>query len=116
MKIIFILIFCANIIYGFAQSQEVPAFVKKVYNDLYNNLSITKEITKPNLQYFPDNKELIVKYEQVNGGLSSKIIMGSEFIAVIRSFGVDSSNALAFVLGHEMVHIFDQNLNDLANV
>ena len=116
MKIILILIFCANIIYGFAQSQEVPAFVKKVYNDLYNNLSITKEITKPNLQYYPDNKELIVEYEQVNGGLSSKIIMGSEFIAVIRSFGVDSSNALAFVLGHEMVHIFDQNLNDLANV
>ncbi len=111
MKIIFILFFCTNIISGFAQSQEVPAFVKKVYNDLYNTLSITKEISKPILQYFPDDKEMIIDYIPASGGLDGKIRVGAEFLAVIRSFGTDSSNALAFVLGHEMAHIFLEQSN-----
>lgn len=111
MKIIFILFFCANIIHGFAQSQEVPAFVQKVYNDLYNTLSITKEISKPILQYFPDDKEMIIDYIPASGGLDGKIRVGAEFLAVIRSFGTDSSNALAFVLGHEMAHIFLEQSN-----
>jgi hypothetical protein len=116
MKNIFLIILSSHLSFVFCQTQEVPAFVTKVYEDLYKNLSSTKEITKPILQYFPNNKELIVEYIQASGGLNGKIIVGSEFVELIRSFGPDSSNALAFVLGHEMVHIFDQNLNDLANV
>lgn len=105
MKIILSLIFCANFISAFSQSNEVPAFVKKVYDDLYNNLSITKEVSKPILQYFSEDKEMIIDYIPASGGLDGKIRIGSEFVSVIRSFGADSSNALAFVLGHEMAHI-----------
>lgn len=111
MKIILSLIFCANFIFAFSQSNEVPAFVKKVYDDLYNNLSITKEVSKPILQYFSEDKEMIIDYIPASGGLDGKIRIGSEFVSVIRSFGADSSNALAFVLGHEMAHIFLEQSN-----
>ncbi len=116
MKIILIFIFCANIISGFAQSQEVPAFVTEVYNDLYKNLYSTKQLAKPVLQYYTEDKQFIIDYIAASGGQDGKIRVGSEFIKVLRSFGSDSCNALAFVLGHEMVHIFDQNLKDIANV
>ncbi len=110
------ILFCVNLTVAFSQAQEVPAFVTKVYDDLYKNLSLTKEINKPIIQYLSEDKEMIIDYIQGSGGLNGKIRIGCEFVKVIRSFGADSSNALAFVLGHEMVHIFDQNLNDLANV
>jgi hypothetical protein len=111
MKIIFILFFCANIIFGFAQSQEVPAFVTKVYNDLYKNLYSTKQLAKPVLQYFTEDKQLIIDYIAASGGQDGKIRVGSEFIKVLRSFGSDSSNALAFVLGHELAHVFLEQRN-----
>ena len=111
MKIILILIFCANIISGIAQSQEVPAFVTKVYNDLYKNLYSTKQLAKPVLQYFTEDKQLIIDYIAASGGQDGKIRVGSEFIKVLRSFGSDSSNALAFVLGHELAHVFLEQRN-----
>ena len=89
MKIILMFIFCANIISGFAQSQEVPAFVTKVYNDLYKNLYSTKQLAKPILQYYTEDKQLIIDYIAASGGQDGKIRVGSEFIKVLRSFGSD---------------------------
>jgi hypothetical protein len=88
-----------------------PAFVQKVYDDLFNNLYATKQIQKPKLRYFPEDKKKIVDYYSSSDGLEAEIQLGVEFINVIRSFGADSSNALAFVLGHEMVHIFLEQTN-----
>ena len=88
-----------------------PAFVQKVYDDLFNNLYATKQIQKPKLRYFPENKKKVVDYYSSSDGFDAEIQIGVEFINVIRSFGADSSNALAFVLGHEMAHIFLEQTN-----
>ena len=105
-----ILLFSASI-YCFSQSQKPPAFVIKVFDDLYNNLHSTKQLSKPVLQYFPENSQLIIDYIPASGGDYGKIRVGSEFITVLRSFGQDSCNALAFVLGHELAHIFLEHSN-----
>lgn len=45
-------------------------------------------------------------------GVERKIILGVNFIQLIRNFGKDSSNALAHVLGHELAHVILRQ-NDL---
>jgi ubiquinone biosynthesis protein UbiJ len=45
---------------------------------------------------------MVIDYLPANGGVEGKIRVGVNFVRVLRSFGADSSNALAFVLGHEM--------------
>jgi hypothetical protein len=93
-----------------AQSSP-PAFAQKVYDDLYANMYATKQILKPKLRYFSDDRKKVVEYFCASDGLESEIQIGVEFINVMRSFGADSSNALAFVLGHEMAHIFLEQSN-----
>jgi hypothetical protein len=88
-----------------------PVFVQKVYDDLFSNLYATKQISKPKLRYFPEDKKKVVDYFSSSDGFDAEIQIGVEFINVIRSFGADSSNALAFVLGHEMAHIFLEQTN-----
>jgi len=96
----------------FSEAQtNPPAFVQKVYDDIFKNLFATKQIEKPVLQYFPDNQDMVIDYLPSNGGIEGKIRVGVNFVRVLRSFGADSSNALAFVLGHEMAHIFLEQSN-----
>lgn len=108
--IVSLLYLCVGFSY-YSQFQEPPAFVSKVYDDLFKNLYSTKQISKPVLQYFPEDKELVIDYIPASGGQDGKIRVGSEFIKVLRSFGSDSSNALAFVLGHELAHVFLEQSN-----
>jgi len=107
MKVNISLVFSFFLIFNFfSQTQKPPAFVTKVYNDLFKNLYITKKVEKPELTYNAENKSVVVVYESgINGG-KNKLIVGYEFVNLIRTFGSDSLNALAFVLGHEMAHIF----------
>ena len=102
MKIIFILIFCTNIIYGFAQSQEVPAFVTKVYNDIFRSMTNGK-IKKPILQVTLDSAKIIYYSPDLNA-----IVFSEKFANLMRTFGVDSMNAVAHVLGHELAHVILQ--------
>ena len=104
MKIIFILIFCANIIYGFAQSQEVPAFVKKVYNDISETMGNGKVLI-PKLVLSENPKEVASYFPNGINGNGAEVVVGIKFIELVRGFGADSSNALAHVLGHELAHI-----------
>ena len=107
-----ILIFVFFIFIRTIHSQSsLPTFAQKVYDELYNNLNATKLISKPKLRYFPEDKKKVVDYYCASDGLDAEIQIGAEFIKVIRSFGADSSNALAFVLGHEMAHIFLEQTN-----
>jgi hypothetical protein len=110
IKYILLFVYYIYISTLYAQSRP-PAFAQKVYDDLYNNLNATKQISKPKLRYFAENKKMVVDYYCANEGLDAEIQIGAEFINVIRSFGADSSNALAFVLGHEMAHIFLEQTN-----
>lgn len=97
----------------FSQSQKPPLFVTKVYDDLYRNLYVTKKIDQPEIIQITTDINLVVDYLPASNGNNAKIRVGSEFIKVLRSFGADSCNALAFVLGHEMAHIFlEQSIID----
>jgi len=109
MKIILIFIFCANTISGFAQSQEVPAFVKKVYDDIFNTMNDGKVI-RPKL-VLSDKPTEVATYDPKTES-EPLIILGVNFIKLIRNFGKDSSNALAHVLGHELAHVILRQ-NDL---
>ena len=91
---------------GFGKNHQAPYFTIKVYEDLYKNLYITKKIEKPVLIYVDDDKSEIIKFKPNQNGEKSKLIIGSEFIQLIRTFDADSMNALAFVMGHEMANIF----------
>ena len=102
MKIILIFIFCANIIFGFAQSQEVPSFVKKVYDDIFRSMTNGK-IKKPVLQVIKDSSKIIYYAPDLNA-----IFFSEKFTRVMRSFGKDSMNAVAHVLGHELAHVILQ--------
>ena len=106
MKITISLYFILLITVFQAQNQTTPLFVSKVYNDLFKAMSVSS-VNQPLLNYIIDNDKLIVEYKPgLKNGTTGSILIGSKFIDVIRSFGSDSSNALAFVLGHEMGHIF----------
>jgi hypothetical protein len=111
MKYTLSLLFLWTVFLSFSQAQKPPAFVEKVYDDLFKNLYSTKQISKPVLQYFPEDKQLVIDYIPASGGQDGKIRVGSEFVKVLRSFGSDSSNALAFVLGHELAHVFLEQSN-----
>lgn len=108
----FLFIFCFLFIVNSAITQvNPPAFAQKVYDDLFNSLYATKQISKPKLRYFPEDRKKVVDYYSANDGSDAEMQIGVEFIKVIRSFGADSSNALAFVFGHEMAHIFLEQTN-----
>ena len=81
MKIILTLIFCANIISGFSQSQEVPAFVKKVYDDIFNTMNDGKVI-RPKL-VLSDKPTEVATYDPKTES-EPLIILGVNFIKLIR--------------------------------
>ena len=81
----------------------MPAFVKKVYETMYASMS-NGNVVKPKLILDYENKEQVVSYIPS----SNEVKIGTKFITVCRSFGKDSTNALAHVLGHELAHILLQ--------
>jgi hypothetical protein len=89
-----------------------PEFAQKVYNDLFNAMSDTKT-DKPKLLLEKNSKEVAI-YDPKTQGYPA-IILGDQFIDLVRDFGKDSSNALAHVLGHEMAHVF-LHQNDISLV
>lgn len=60
-------------------------------------------VVKPTLIFDKDPRQIISFYPSEN-----EIRIGYEFIQICRSFGKDSSNAMAHVLGHELAHILLQ--------
>jgi hypothetical protein len=68
------------------------------------------------LSYVDDDKSEIITFKPSQNGEKSKLIIGSEFIKVIRTFDADSMNALAFVMGHEMAHIFLEQSENIEKI
>jgi hypothetical protein len=77
-------------------------FVNEVYNTMYNTMS-QGNVIKPEL-IISDDKQQIAEFNPNK----NQLIIGQEFINLCRNFGKDSSNALAYVLGHELTHILIQ--------
>jgi len=91
--------------------ERPPAFALKVYNDLYRSMNDNKTL-KPKLVVQKDSRQVAAYNPKGGENGEPVIILGTEFIQLVRSFGKDSMNALAHVLGHEMAHVF-LNQNDL---
>ena len=103
---------------AFSQNYErPPAFVKKVYNDIYKSLNNGRLSGQPELVYITDNDNYIVGYKPgFSTGTNGQLKVGSNFIKMIRSFEKDSMNALAFVLGHELAHIILKQSDDIERI
>ena len=84
------------------QSTEPPKFIKKVYDDIFRSMSNGK-IKKPVLQVIEDSSKIIYYTPDLNA-----IVFSEKFARVMRSFGKDSMNAVAHVLGHELAHVILQ--------
>ncbi len=87
-------------------AQDKSVFVYEVYNTMYNTMSQGQEI-KPSLRISED-KSTIAEFTPIK----NELIIGSEFIKLCRSFGKDSNNVVAYILGHELAHILLQQ-NDI---
>ena len=84
------------------QSAEPPKFIKKVYDDIFRSMSNGK-IKKPVLQVIEDSSKIIYYTPDLNA-----IVFSEKFARVMRTFGKDSMNAVAHVLGHELAHVILQ--------
>ncbi len=92
-------------------AQEMPLFVKNVYNNMYASMS-NGNVVKPKLILDYNNAdEVATFYPKVN-----EVRIGAKFIAICRTFGKDSSNAMAHVLGHELAHILLQQYDFVKQV
>ncbi len=81
-----------------------PLFAQKVFDDIYSVMS-DKNTVKPKLIYSKNSNE-IAQFNARGGERGEPIIIiGEKFIEIARSFGPDSCNALAHVLGHEFAHV-----------
>ncbi len=113
MKLIFFLFFLT--ISCFSISQEYtkpPAFAQKVYDDIFNTMDNGK-VNKPTLVMSNSPKE-VATYDPT--GKEPVIRIGVKFIELIRNFGIDSSNALAHVLGHELAHVILRQNDFIGNI
>ena len=87
-------------------AQVKPFFVYDVYNTMYNTMSQGQEI-KPSLRISEDTNTIAAFTP-----IKNELIIGNEFIKLCRSFGKDSNNVVAYILGHELAHILLQQ-NDI---
>lgn len=99
-KLIIIILLLVNVFS--VQGTEPPKFIKKVYDDIFRSMTNGK-IKKPVLQVIEDSSKIIYYTPDLNA-----IVFSEKFARVMRSFGKDSMNAVAHVLGHELAHVILQ--------
>lgn len=103
-KVFFIIAF--SIITGKIFSQEAPAYIADVYNDIFRSMA-NGDVIKPklivvnDLKLEPNQREVATYYPQ-----EKTIKVGLSFLELTRRFGADSSNARAHVISHELAHLF----------
>jgi hypothetical protein len=95
---------------GAQQYSKPPKFAVDVFNSIFNAMNDNRT-DRPYLKLSNDPNE-IAKRDPNDANGQSVVIIGKGLIDLTRSFGADSSNALAHVLGHELAHVF-KHQNDL---
>jgi hypothetical protein len=100
MKAIFLYIFCLFVLS--VSAQQIPKFVRTVYDDIYNTMD-NGQVIKPALIYSNDPTEVATFQPAEN-----QILIGVKLIKIARNFGADSNNVIAHVIGHELAHILLQ--------
>lgn len=96
---------------------NLPSFVQNVYDDMYASMSGSRSL-KPKLIGNSKSKD-VASYVPIFGELKEKVfVLDDKLIEISRSFGDDSCNAIAHILGHEMAHLFLQQselINDIGS-
>lgn len=82
---------------AFAQN-KTPQYISNIVNRLYEN-SGYPNIKKPHIKVV-NSKEFAARYMP----LKNEIQLEDSLIQICRSFGSDSTNALAFIIAHEYSH------------
>lgn len=95
------------------QYSKPPKFAVDVFNSIFNAMNDNRT-ERPTLKLSNDSKEIATRVPKDSEG-ESVVIIGQGLIDIARSFGPDSSNAFAHVLGHELAHVF-KHQNDLKMV
>jgi len=110
--------FITILIIGQSYSQyhiNLPSFVQNVYDDMYASMSGSRSL-KPKLIGNSEPND-VASYIPIFGELKEKVfVLDDQLIEISRSFGRDSCNAIAHILGHEMAHLFLQQsefINDI---
>jgi len=83
-------------------AQSPPNFVIDVYNKMFSVMS-SGQVNKPSLVYSLNQNE-VATFSPHKGELR----ISEKLVTVARSFGKDSSNFIAQIIGHELVHILIQ--------
>ena len=100
MKVISLLIL--SFYFVSVNAQQVPKFVKTVYDVIYNTMD-NGQVIKPTIILSEEPMEVASFYP-----IENQIVIGVELIKIARNFGSDSNNVIAHVLGHELAHILLQ--------
>ena len=95
------------------QYSKPPKFAVDVFNSIFNAMNDNRT-ERPTLKLSNDSREIATRVPKDGEG-ESVVIIGKGLIDIARSFGPDSCNALAHVLGHEIAHVF-KHQNDLKMV
>ena len=92
------------ILYSFVSNSQTPeSVVKSVYNDIINSIGDSR-IQPPKL--------IMVRSEKFTAAFDKKlntIEFEMKAYALCREFGKDSLNAIAFILGHELGHAYNDH-------
>lgn len=83
-------------------SQLPPSFVEQVYDKMFSTMS-NGEVAKPRLVLTDNDKVVATYYPE-----QRELRVSQRFVDLARRFGVDSSNVIAHVFGHELTHILIQ--------
>ena len=90
---------------SFCYGQEVPKYLNDLFDNIYTSMS-TGNVIKPELiikddRDLPNEKKEVATYSPVN----KTITFGTSFLELTRKFGIDSTNARAHVISHELAHL-----------
>lgn len=101
-KSVFLLFFLSFLCYhSFSQSDdEIKKICNYILDDLYEANAI-KKIKKPSLQISSDNQ-----YAAEYRPFSNAIFIDRKLYDICQAFGQDANSALAFVIGHELAHAY----------
>lgn len=110
-KFVFIYYCCISFLWVGCQAvfsqNKTPEYLTSILQKLYEN-SGYPNIKKPNIKVV-GSKEFAARYVP----LKNEIQLEDTLIQICRSFGKDSSNALAFIIAHEYSHaILEKNHTD----
>lgn len=90
--------------------QKVPTFAKTVFDNMFNSMS-DGTVGKPKLVLSQNEKE-VATYKPQNG----ELWISERFLNLAKSFGDDSLNVIAHVLGHELAHILIQQNSSIKSI